>query len=60
MTPIQKPMNLINRPSGGSMALDYKKLSDVPADKIEEIRNNDKPTYMKLYRAEYGVDCPNY
>lgn len=60
MTPIQKPMNLINQPSGGSMALDYKKLSDVPADKIEEIRNNDKPTYMKLYRAEYGVDCPNY
>lgn len=62
MTPIQKPMNLINQPAGGSgsMTLDYKKLSDVPADKIEEIRNNDKPTYMKLYRAEYGVDCPNY
>lgn len=62
MTPIQKPMNLINQPAGGSgsMMLDYKKLSDVPADKIEEIRNNDKPTYMKLYRAEYGVDCPNY
>lgn len=62
MTPIQKPMNLINQPAGGSgsMVLDYKKLSDVPADKIEEIRNNDKPTYMKLYRAEYGVDCPNY
>lgn len=60
MTPIQKPMNLINQSSGGSMTLDYKKLSDVPTDKIEEIRNNDKPAYMKLYRAEYGVDCPNY
>ncbi len=36
---------------------EYKKLSDVPADKIMELRTNDKDTYMKLYRAEYGVEC---
>jgi hypothetical protein len=61
MTPIQKPMNLINQPGGsGSMALDWKKLSDVPADQMENLKENDKPTYMKLFKAEYGVDCPNY
>ena len=61
MTPIQKPLNLINTTGGGSsMSLNWKKLSDVPVDKMEELRNNDKPTYMKLYKAEYGVDCPKY
>lgn len=61
MTPIQKPLNLINTTGGGSsISLDWKKLSDVPIDKMEELRNNDKPTYMKLYKAEYGVDCPKY
>ena len=61
MTPIQKPLNLINTTGGGSsMSLDWKKLSDVPVDKMEELRNNDKTTYMKLYKAEYGVDCPKY
>ena len=61
MTPIQKPLNLINATGGGSsMSLDWKKLSDVPVDKVEELRNNDKTIYMKLYKAEYGVDCPKY
>lgn len=61
MTPIQKPLNLINTTGrGSSISLDWKKLSDVPVDKMEELRNNDKPTYMKLYKAEYGVDCPKY
>lgn len=62
MTPMQKPMDLLNQSGNGSgsMTLDWKKLSDVPADKMEELRNSDKPTYMKLYRAEYGIDCPNY
>ncbi len=46
--------------TGGSVTLEWKKLSDVPADKIMELRTNDKSTYMKLYKAEYGVDCPNY
>lgn len=62
MTPMQKPLDLLNQSANasGSMTLDWKKLSDVPADKMEELRNNDKPTYMKLYKAEYGIDCPNY
>lgn len=60
ITPAQKPTDII-RPTGtGSAMQEYKKLSDVPADKIMELRDNDKTTYMKLYKAEYGVDCPNY
>lgn len=60
MNPAQKPTDIIH-PAGGSPATsEYKKLSDVPADKMMELRANDKETYMKLYKAEYGVDCPNY
>lgn len=58
-----KPTDIIG--SGAGMTLsgaggDWKKLSDVPAEKLMELRDNDKPSYMKLYRAEYGVDCPKY
>lgn len=60
MSPAQKPTDIIRPASGGGASSEYKKLSDVPADKIMELRDNDKPTYMKLYKAEYGVDCPNY
>ena len=60
MNPAQKPTDIIRPAGGGGTASEYKKLSDVPADKVMELRNNDKPTYMKLYKAEYGVDCPNY
>ena len=64
MSPIQKPMSLINPGTGTSGVSStpgtWTKLSDVPADKVMELRDNDKPTYMKLYKAEYGVDCPQY
>ena len=60
MTPVQKPLDLIHPESGGSGASGWKKLSDVPADKLMELRENDKPTYMRLYKAEYGVECPKY
>ena len=36
---------------------EYKKLSEVPADKIMELRKDDKETYMRLYKAEYGMEC---
>lgn len=60
MTPVQKPLDLIHPESGGSGTNGWKKLSDVPADKLMELRENDKPTYMRLYKAEYGVECPKY
>lgn len=60
MTPAQKPTDVIRLSGGNPVSGEWKKLSDVPADKIMELRTNDKPTYMKLYKAEYGVECPNY
>lgn len=36
---------------------EWKKLSEVPSDKVMELRANDKPTYMKLFKAEYGYEC---
>lgn len=64
MATVMKPTDVINRGVGmqlaGGGAQDYKKLSEVPAEKVMELRNTDKPTYMKLYKAEYGVECPQY
>lgn len=65
MSAVVKPTDVLGG-KGGAMALaggmptDWKKLSDVPADRLMELRDTDKPSYMKLYRAEYGVDCPKY
>jgi hypothetical protein len=42
---------------GGGANSDWKKLSDVPADKLIELRNDDTDTYKILYKAEYGVNC---
>lgn len=42
----------------GSLELSkYKKLSDVPEDKIMEIRENHKEEYIRLFKAEYGYSC---
>jgi len=60
MSSVTKPGEIIGGKGSSSVQLgaqDWKKLSDVPADKMAELRENDKPTYMKLYKAEYGVDC---
>lgn len=60
MTPVQKPLDLIRASAGSPGAGEWKKLSDVPADKLMELRENDKPAYTRLYKAEYGVECPRY
>ena len=60
MSAVAKPTNIIGGVTG-SIALtgaeNWKKLSEVPADKMEDLRENNKATYMKLYKAEYGIDC---
>lgn len=35
----------------------YKKLSEVPADKLELMRNQQPDEYKRLYKAEYGMEC---
>lgn len=64
MVPAVKPMGVIGAGAAGGaggsgmqLSADWKKLSDVPADKLLELRSEDKPTYMKLYKAEYGIEC---
>ena len=41
--------------SGGSA--EYKKLSDVPADQLAELREKNPAQYKKLYKEEYGFEC---
>ena len=35
----------------------YKKLSEVPGDKLVEIREQQPDEYKRLYKAEYGMEC---
>jgi HK97 family phage prohead protease len=35
----------------------WNKLSDVPSDKLMELRENNRDEYKRLYRNEYGVEC---
>lgn len=42
-------------PSGGNA--EYKKLSEVPAEELEKLREENPAQYKKLYKAEYGIDC---
>lgn len=35
----------------------YQKLSEVPADKMLELREKNKDEYARLYKAEYGIEC---
>ena len=34
----------------------FTKLSDVPADKLMAMRKDDRETYIKLFKAEYGFE----
>lgn len=35
----------------------YKKLSEVPGDKLVELREQQPDEYKRLYKAEYGMEC---
>ena len=35
----------------------YKKLGEVPAEKLEEMREKQPDEYKRLYKAEYGMEC---
>lgn len=53
MKPAQRPSTVINPANPGAGG--YKKLSDVPAGKLEELRSNQPDEYKRLYAAEYGI-----
>ena len=54
MKPAQRPSTVINPANPG--AGEYKKLSDVPVDKLEALRSQQPDKYRKLYQAEYGIE----
>ncbi|MCR5394174.1 MAG: HK97 family phage prohead protease [Bacteroidales bacterium] len=56
MQPQQKLSAMINTHEGGQPST-YAKLSDVPSEKLMELRSEDPAEYKRLYKAEYGVDC---
>ena len=53
----QVKLSSIVRPGGASTQSGYTKLSEVPAEELLTMRQNDKETYKRLYKAEYGVEC---
>ena len=60
MSPASKPLDMINQQPGsngapaGAEHQTYAKLSEVPADKIENL----KKEHPHLYKAEYGIEMP--
>lgn len=57
--PASKPTDFIGS-GGDSKKVEYKKLSDVPTDKLEAMRSEDKEQYMALFKAEYGYEPKLY
>lgn len=63
--PVQrKPTDVLNlsrqsAPGAGQATASYEKLGQVPADERLALRKNDPAEYMRLYKAEYGIDCPS-
>ena len=59
MAAVTKPMQLINTGEGGAASSGkWAKLSEVPADQLKLMRENDPDRYRALYKAEYGIECP--
>ena len=61
--PQQKPSEVINlgnqsAPGAGLASKSYSKLSEVPEAERLELRKNNKGEYMRLFKEEYGVECP--
>ena len=54
MPTMRRPMDLINQEPAGSDT--YKTLRDVPTDRLQQLYDEQHDEYMRLYRAEYGVE----
>lgn len=53
MSPAVKVSGMIR---GGEGQAEFGKLSEVPADRIEAMRRDDRQNYIRLYKAEYGFE----
>ena len=55
MAPAVKLSRQINRQDTGADG-SFKKLSDVPAEEMTRLRKEDRETYVRLFKAEYGFE----
>lgn len=60
MPPVRKPTEVIRQTDAprDDEPKTYAKLSDVPADQLEKLREERPQDYERLYKAEYGHDIP--
>lgn len=56
MQPARKPTDVIREKDHGRGS--YAKLSEVPAEELEKMKEEQPGEYARLYRAEYGMDIP--
>ena len=59
----QKPTDTLNlskqsAPGAAERPKKYTKLSEVPQSELIALRKDQPAEYMRLYKEEYGVDCP--
>lgn len=54
MQPRVKLADVVAHDVGGHC--EWKKLSDVPSEKLRELKEQDVETYRRLYKAEYGME----
>ena len=54
MSPAVKLSQTINPGAAPAGKSEYKKLSDVPADELKTLREENVEEYKRLYKAEYG------
>ena len=61
MRPARKPTEVIHQTDTlcDDEPKTYAKLSDVPAEQMEKLRDEQPQEYARLYKAEYGTEIPN-
>lgn len=57
ISPRMKLSKTLNSTGQEVVPATFTKLSEVPADQIMALRENDPELYRKLYKAEYGMEC---
>ena len=57
MSPQVKLSDVVGHQGGAPVDKTWQKLSDVPSNKILELRKSQPEEYKRLFKAEYGYEC---
>ena len=61
MNPALRPSAILAGKSGGAVhAGGYEKWTDVPEEELKLMRSDDPQQYRRLYKKQFGVDCPEF